>query len=230
MATDITQPGLEIPPLRHGDRLTRAEFERRCEAMPELEHAELINGVVHMTPVSRSHGQQHFNLSSILGYYQMQTPGTEGALSTSIRFDDENMPQPDSLLRILETHGGRSRVDEDEYYTIGPELVMEVARSSSPYDLGEKRVMYQRFGVPEYIVWRVEDQAVDHYLLRGGAYERIPLGSDGIYRSEQFPGLRIDMPALYAKDWSRILAVAQLGIGSPEHLAFVAELRRRAGQ
>jgi hypothetical protein len=38
-------PALAIPPLEPGDRLTRDEFERRYEAMPELKKAELIEGV-----------------------------------------------------------------------------------------------------------------------------------------------------------------------------------------
>ena len=37
-----------IPPLKEGDRLTRAEFERRYMAMPDLKKAELIEGVVHV--------------------------------------------------------------------------------------------------------------------------------------------------------------------------------------
>jgi len=35
----------EIPRLENGDRLTRAEFERRYDAMPRLNKAELIDGV-----------------------------------------------------------------------------------------------------------------------------------------------------------------------------------------
>src|SRR5690242_18786909 len=53
-----------VPPLRHGDRLTRAEFERRYDAMPHLKKAELIEGVVYM-PSSvrlRSHGNPHGRL------------------------------------------------------------------------------------------------------------------------------------------------------------------------
>lgn len=37
-----------IPPLRNGDRLTRPEFERRYDAMPELKKAELIDGIVYI--------------------------------------------------------------------------------------------------------------------------------------------------------------------------------------
>ena len=36
------------PPLEPGDHLTRDEFERRYDRMPELKKAELLEGVVHM--------------------------------------------------------------------------------------------------------------------------------------------------------------------------------------
>jgi len=37
-------PSEAIPPLESGDRLTRAEFERRSAAMPKFIKAELIEG------------------------------------------------------------------------------------------------------------------------------------------------------------------------------------------
>ena len=33
-----------VPPLKHGERLTREEFERRYETMPYLKKAELRRG------------------------------------------------------------------------------------------------------------------------------------------------------------------------------------------
>jgi hypothetical protein len=63
MSSDLTTLGLEIPPLRDGDRLTREEFERRWDAMPEVKKAELIEGVVYMPPsVSIDHGEPHFGM------------------------------------------------------------------------------------------------------------------------------------------------------------------------
>ena len=43
----MTASNLKIPPLESGDRLTRQEFERRYQAMPNTKKAELIgrNGV-----------------------------------------------------------------------------------------------------------------------------------------------------------------------------------------
>ncbi|HHP7243882.1 MAG TPA: Uma2 family endonuclease, partial [Elainellaceae cyanobacterium] len=56
-----TQFSLSVLPLENGDRLTRDEFERRYEAMPELKKAELIEGVVYVPAALRyhRHGRPH---------------------------------------------------------------------------------------------------------------------------------------------------------------------------
>lgn len=43
------------PPLESGDRLTRAEFERRYDVTPGLKKAELLEGDVYMPPPPVSH-------------------------------------------------------------------------------------------------------------------------------------------------------------------------------
>lgn len=227
MATDVREPATAVPLLRHGDRLTRAEFERRWAAMPDLKHAELLDGRVYlMAPVSRSHGNPHFDLIKWLGLYEVLTAGVEGADNTSLRLDDDNMPQPDALLRV--TRAGRSTVDDDDMYSGPPELVAEVARSSAGYDLGEKKGLYRAKGVQEYVVWRVDAGAVDWFALRPTGYEPLPVGADGIVRSEVFPGLWLDPAALVAGDKAALLRAAQLGHGSPEHAAFVRRLAATA--
>jgi hypothetical protein len=42
----LTAP-VSIPPLLEGDSLTSAEFLRRWEEIPDLKHAELIDGIVY---------------------------------------------------------------------------------------------------------------------------------------------------------------------------------------
>lgn len=228
MATDIRPPALVVPPLRDGDRMDVAEFERRWGATPEVTKAELIDGVVHMAPVSAAHGVPHFNFNTWLGLYQLRTPGTEGADNTSVRVGPRNMPQPDILLRVLESHGGRSRVGAGGLIEGGPELVAEVSHTTADHDLGAKRDVYRRLGVQEYIVWRVEDRAVDWFVLRGDVYFPLAPGPDGVVRSEVFPGLWLNPAALIAGDAAALLRTAQEGHGSPEHAAFVQELGRRA--
>jgi Uma2 family endonuclease len=228
MATDVRIPAIEVPPLRDRDRMTRAEFERRWDAMPEVKKAELIEGVVYMPALSRDHGTPHFSLIGWLCMYQMLTLGTEGADNASVRFDDKNMPQPDALLRILENCGGRCRITPDRYLEGGPELIAEIATTTADDDLGPKREVYRRHKVPEYIIWRVADRALDWYILRGDYYLLLDPDPDGIIRSEVFPGLWLDSAALIRGDAARVLAVAQLGHGSPEHTAFIQLLRKRS--
>jgi hypothetical protein len=81
-----------IPPLENGDRLTRAEFERRYDAMPHLKRAELIEGVVYVSsPVRiRQHGKPHFELVGWMAAYFAGTPGLVAGDNSSIRLDLDN--------------------------------------------------------------------------------------------------------------------------------------------
>src|SRR5437763_5543000 len=97
-----------IPPLVHGDRLTRAEFERRYDAMPHLKKAELIEGVVYIMPSpvrDTDHGHPHFNVITWLGHYAAFTPGVRGGDNSSLRMNLVNELQPDVYLRLLPTNG-----------------------------------------------------------------------------------------------------------------------------
>src|SRR5437660_6582278 len=182
-----------VPPLESGDHLTRAEFERRYDAMPGLTKAELIEGVVYMpSPVSVDHDGPHFDLITWLGTYRAATPGVRGGDNGSLRLDLDNMPQPDAYLMILPSHGGQARIGADRYVAGGPELLAEVAASSASYDLHVKLDAYRRNEVREYVVWRVLDQAVDWFVLREGRYELLLVDEAGLYKSEVFPGLWLD--------------------------------------
>jgi Uma2 family endonuclease len=136
------------------------------------------------------------------------------------------MPQPDALLRIDERCGGRSKITPDGYLEGPPELVAEVSASSTSIDLHDKMHVYRRHGVKEYVVWRVLEQALDWFVLRGGNYEQVATPSDSIYRSEVFPGLWLDSKALLGGDGKQVLAVLQQGLDSAEHAAFAEQLER----
>src|SRR2546425_7376854 len=216
-----------VPPLENGDKLTRAEFERRYEAMPHLKKAELIEGVVYVpSPVRhRYRGHQHTHLIGGLVQYEANTPGVEASDNVAVRLDLDNEPQPDALLFIDPACGGHALIDADGYIEGAPELVAEVASSSASYDLHAKLRVYRRNGVREYIVWRVLDQEIDWFVLRAGQYEHLPVDDEGLLRSEVFPGLWLDPAALLRSDLATVLAVVQRGLASPEHAAFAARLR-----
>jgi Uma2 family endonuclease len=221
----------DLPPLNAGDRLSRAEFERRYHAHPEIKKAELIEGIVYIAPPVQyaQHSRPHADIVGWLGLYHAATPGVTGADSASVRLDHENMVQPDALLRLEAVLGGHSFVAADDYLAGPPELVVEIAASSVSYDLGVKRRVYARSGVQEYLAAQAYEQRVDWFVLREGEYETLQPDQDGILRSEAFPGLWLPVDALWAGDLAGMIAVLQQGLSSPEHTAFVADLRSRIG-
>jgi Uma2 family endonuclease len=224
-------PNGALPPLENGDRLTRAEFERRYEAMPHLKKAELIEGEVCIpSPVRyRGHGHPHKRLGTWLGIYELDTPGVEAGDNSTIRLDLDNEPQPDAFLIILPERGGQARISEDDYIEGAPELVAEVASSSASYDLGKKLHVYRRNGVREYVVWRVLDGQVDWFVNQEGQFQPMLPAEDGILKSVVFPGLWLDPAALVRGERARIKAVIQQGLDSPEHASFVARLELAHG-
>jgi Uma2 family endonuclease len=219
-----------LPPLENGDRLTRAEFERRYDAMPGVKKAELIEGVVYMpSPVRlRRHGEPHAQILVWLGIYQALTKGVIAADNASARLDLDNEPQPDALLMIDPERGGQARVSEDDYIEGAPELVAEVAASSVSIDLHKKLHVYRRSGVREYVVWRVQDRKIDWFVLRDGEFILLDPVEKGHYRSTTFPGLWLDATALVAGDMAKVLDVVRQGLATPEHAKFVSDLAARS--
>ncbi len=230
MATQLTPhaeqtTAAKIPHLHTGDRLTRVEFERRYLAMPHVNKAELVEGVVYLpSPVSADeHGEPHFDLITWLGNYRVQTPGVLGGDNTTVRLDIDNELQPDAHLRIRPESGGSARI-VDGSIEGAPEFLAEVSATSASYDLHDKFNAYRRNGVKEYFVWRVEDAAIDWFVLRDGRFDRLSPDADGIYRSRVFPGLWLEPAALVARNVSRVFEVLQAGLASSEHAAFVRAL------
>jgi len=218
-----------VPPLESGDCLSRAEFERRYAARPWLKNAELIDGVVFVgSPVSEPHSTAHSQLIGLLMVYAAHTPGVRSGDNASVRLDTANVLQPDALLRIAS--GGQSKVDEDKYVNGGPELIAEVALTSASRDLHSKLAVYCRHGVREYIVWRVLDGDLDWFRLVDGKYERQSPDAQGLFRSQTFPGLWLDKPALLRGDMAAVLATLNQGLASPEHAAFATAVSKASSK
>jgi Uma2 family endonuclease len=213
----------KILPLENGDRLSRAEFERRYQAMPELKKAELIEGRVYMaSPVRIIHGQPHAHIMTWLGVYCAATPGTQFADNTTVRLDMDNEPQPDALLRIEK---GQSQIDVDDYIQGAPELIVEIAASTASYDLQEKLQVYRRNGVQEYLVWQVSDRIFDWFCLRDGEYIKLQSDQNNIIKSAVFPGLWLAPDALLSYELAEVLKIVQQGLDSIEHQEFIQHIK-----
>jgi Uma2 family endonuclease len=193
------------PLLENGDVMDAAEFRRRYEACEDLERVELLEGVVYMpSPTKiRGHGRpQAIVLGWLTAYERLRAGQVAASGPGTLWLDERNAPEPDALLY---------RVDDEAYTSDGylakvPELIVEIANSSRSRDLHQKKAAYEKNGVLEYIVWRVDDRAVDWFQLRNGRYELRQPDSAGIIESEAFPGLRLHVEKLLAHDSAGLLA------------------------
>ncbi len=215
----------EPPPLENGDHLDQKTFHERYEAMPPNVRAELIGGIVYMSsPQKPRHGRYHFKLNRWLDEYEEATPGCEGYVNTTQILGNDAEPQPDACLLILPDFGGQTWTDKRGYMAGSPEWLGEISDSTESIDLHAKKKDYEDGGVREYMVAAVRTQQVFRFVRRRGKLKELEPGTDGIFRSEVFPGLWLDPDAFLKRNNKRLLAVLRQGLASPEHAAFVAKL------
>jgi Uma2 family endonuclease len=217
--------GRSIPPLENGDRLDQKTFHERYEAMPSDVRAELIGGIVYMaSPQKKRHARSQATLVWWLGEYETATAGTEVLVNSTDILGPESEPEPDACLLILPEHGGQTWEDSDGYLNGAPELNAEVSWATESIDLHRKKSDYEKAGVREYIVAALRQQQVFWFVRRRGKFRDLASGTDGLIRSEVFPGLWLDPDALLRRDRKRLQAVLRQGLASPKHAAFVAKL------
>jgi len=176
------------------------------------------------SPLERKHGRSGARLMHWLAEYEDNTPGTEALENATSILDDQSEPQPDGCLIIVPECGGQIREDEDGYINGAPEWIGEISDSTESIDKNRKKQDYERAGVREYMIVAVRSEEIFWYVRRRGKFKELPMGSDGIYRSEVFPGLWLDAAAFLQRDFKRVMAVLHQGLASPEHAAFAARL------
>ncbi len=199
-----------VPPLESGDRLTAAEFDRRYACARDIK-AELINGVVYVaSPVRiRRHAEPENRMGTWVGVYAAKHQGLISGNNGSAYLEDERV-QPDVFLARDAAYGGQAVLgtdeEDDDYFHSAPEMAIEIAASSAAYDLHDKKQVYARNGVQEYIVWQVYEKRIDWWRLRRGKYVSLKPGARGVIHSEVFPGLRLNVAAMLAGDMTAVLA------------------------
>jgi Uma2 family endonuclease len=217
-----------LVPLRNGDQLDQATFHERYEAMPEDFRAELIGGIVFVaSPVSKWHARCHASVIGVMFNYEAATPGVELLDNGTVILDDENEPQPDAILRIDDDYASDSQTTETGYISGPPELHVEIAYSSESIDLHLKLQAYEQAGVGEYLVAIVRDKTVRSFQLVDDAYVEQALPEDRVWRSQRFPGLWLDVAALFENRRQDLLATLQQGLDSTEARQFREQLTSR---
>jgi len=73
---------------------------------------------------------------------------------------------------------------------------------------------------------QVFEQRLDWFRIQEGEYVSLPVGEDGVIRSQVFPGLWLAVNDLLTGNMGAVLAVLQEGLAASEHTAFVQQLAK----
>ena len=130
---------------------------------------QLINYELIMSPSPTTTHQ--FIVSRItklmLVFLEDQNLGGYAAGTIDVLFDSGNVFQPDFVYVAEE------RVAEivKKHIEGSPDMVIEIlSPSNARYDLRQKKGVYEKYGVKEYIVFDPVAKAADLYVLRNGSY------------------------------------------------------------
>jgi len=164
---------------------------------PEGERWEIIEGDAYaMTPApSIRHQEISGYLFSLLANYFKDRRCRPFYAPTDVIFDERNIVQPD-LLVVCDQHK-----ITDQNIQGAPDLIVEILSPSTALkDKREKKALYERFGVREYLIVYPAEELVERFVLEDARY-----ASSEVFGPEEtlplaiFPELKIDLWELFEK-------------------------------
>ena len=115
------------------------------------------------------HQQIVFALSEVIVLYNIKI-GRKGQwmyAPADVKFDEGNILQPD-ILYVAEERKSELIKERIEG---APDLIIEIlSPSNAYYDLRQKKDIYEKYGVKEYIIVDPIEQSAELYALKDGAY------------------------------------------------------------
>ncbi|RYE30190.1 MAG: Uma2 family endonuclease [Sphingobacteriaceae bacterium] len=176
-------------------KYTEADYNLLEEGAP----FQLINGDLIMSPSPILFhqlivGKLHTLISNFIA--QTHSNGLVVLSPMDVKFDEENIFQPD-LLFISETR--RAEVVH-ERIAGAPDLVIEIlSPSTAYYDLMQKKDVYERFGVKEYLIIDPIRQIAELHVLENEVFTlKQKEAKNGFINLTTLPGLQIDLQKLFA--------------------------------
>lgn len=128
----------------------------------------------------------------------IKTTNSQGLVVLSpmdVRFDNDNIFQPD-LIYI-----SKEKINEIVRDVIegAPDLIIEIlSPSNAYYDLRQKKDVYQKYGVKEYIIVDPIAFNCELYVLKGGEYQLDQKKEKNeILNSALLPGLTFDLSKIF---------------------------------
>ncbi len=135
-------------------------------------------------------------LRAIDSYFEERSSGEVFYAPTGVRLSAEDVLEPD-LVAVLREHF--DRMADERYVTGVPDLVVEIlSPGTAGRDLGAKREIYERAGVPEYWIVDPVAAAIQVLTLVDGTFQEV-----GPYRRSQtlvsplLPGLAIQLAKIF---------------------------------
>jgi len=166
-------------------------------AWPEGERWEIISGEAYaMTPApSIKHQEISGYLYSRFAEFFKGSGCKPFHAPTDVVFDERNVVQPD-LLVVCD----KSKITENNIKG-APDLVVEILSPSTALkDKREKKALYERFGVREYLLVYPAEELVERFLFDDGRYATAEVfGWDEVLGVAIFPELRISIWEVFDK-------------------------------
>lgn len=184
--------------------MTQRQFAEWVRARPrgDLNDYELLNGRVVMNPPAGfPHGRLGSELQFLLqAFIKPRQLGLVFDSSQGFALPSGDTLEPDiSFISSVRWRAGPPPV-EGEFLEIVPDLVIELlSPGTAPRARGEKKAIYERNGVGEYVLVDWRSRSFSAFLLRDGRYEALPqVGEGGSYELKTLPGLVVRLAELFA--------------------------------
>jgi Uma2 family endonuclease len=130
--------------------------------------------------------------------YFIKEQGNKGIVvlpPMDIRLDDGNVYQPD----LIYISGERVAEIAKDRIEGAPDLVLEIlSPSTAYYDMRQKKNIYEKYGVKEYIIIDPLEQSVELYTFKeSGFYLHQRTEGNDILKSVVLPGFTVDLSTIF---------------------------------
>lgn len=176
-------------------KYTEQDYSLLEEGAPfQLIHNELI-----MSPSPTfEHQYLSIKLLQVILFHLSKTENNGLLLSApmDVKMDDDNIFQPD-ILYISESRKAELVKERIEG---APDMIIEIlSPSNAYYDLRQKKDIYEKYGVKEYIIVDPMQQNAETYVIENGVYVlKQKAGKTGQLLSTVLPGLVFDLSKIFA--------------------------------
>ena len=165
---------------------------------PDDERWEIIDGEAYaMTPAPTTKHQRIVRkITTRLDHFFNGKPCEPFMAPTDVLLDDRNIVQPDILV-ICDP----AKITEKNIQGT-PDVVIEIlSPTTSVKDRREKKRLYERFGVREYIIIDPFGEAAERFALIEGHYAASDIVNwDEVLESSAFPELQLHMWEVFDKE------------------------------